>query len=226
MQRCIQFAGLLFLLLSGQPLFAGQVIERIVATVNGEAILQSEWEEAARYECLLNQRTVSTLMQKDLADVLDRLVDQHLIEQQMQSAAANPISTQELSRKMQELREQVAGQGQSKSAGGSEDEAAWQRALQQYGLEETTVQRRLELQVTILHFIDTRFRAGVHIEDAEIERYYTEQFEPELHRRGGTLPPLAQVTAQIREILTQQTINQRFSAWLNSLRAQASIEVR
>ena len=34
---------------------ASQVIDRIVATVNGRVILQSDWDEALCYEALLQQ---------------------------------------------------------------------------------------------------------------------------------------------------------------------------
>ena len=33
-----------------------EVIDRIVATVNGHIILQSDWDDALRYEALLNGR--------------------------------------------------------------------------------------------------------------------------------------------------------------------------
>ena len=35
---------------------AGDIIDRIVAVVNGHVILQSQWDESVAYEALLNRR--------------------------------------------------------------------------------------------------------------------------------------------------------------------------
>ena len=40
--------------------WAGEVIDRIVATVNGHIILQSDWDEALCYEALLSGRAIRT----------------------------------------------------------------------------------------------------------------------------------------------------------------------
>ena len=44
---------------------AGQVIDRIVATVNGHIILQSDWDEALSYEALLNGRALNEFTEDD-----------------------------------------------------------------------------------------------------------------------------------------------------------------
>lgn len=51
----------LMLLLSAfaRPAAAGEVIDRIVATVNGHIILQSDWDQGLRYEALLSGRPLS-----------------------------------------------------------------------------------------------------------------------------------------------------------------------
>ncbi len=68
------------------PAHAGQVIDRIVATVNGHIILQSDWDEALCYEALLNGRAISQFTDDDRRAVLDRLIDQELLGEQMKSA--------------------------------------------------------------------------------------------------------------------------------------------
>ena len=65
---------------------AGQVIDRIVATVNGHIILQSDWDEALSYEALLNGRALNEFTEDDRRGVLDRLIDQELLAEQMKSA--------------------------------------------------------------------------------------------------------------------------------------------
>ncbi len=65
---------------------ASQVIDRIVATVNGHIILQSDWDEAMSYEALLNGRALNQFTDDDRRAVLDRLIDQELLGEQMKSA--------------------------------------------------------------------------------------------------------------------------------------------
>ena len=63
---------------TASPARAGQVIDRIVATVNGRIILQSDWDEALSYESLLSGRALSFFTDEDRRAVLDRLIDQEL----------------------------------------------------------------------------------------------------------------------------------------------------
>ena len=80
--------GALFLFLSAVALQAvqiGEVIDRIVATVNGHIILQSDWDEALCYEALLSGRTLGQFSEEDRRAVLDRLIDQELLGEQMKS---------------------------------------------------------------------------------------------------------------------------------------------
>ena len=66
---------------------AGEVIDRIVATVNGHIILQSDWNDALRYEALLSGRSISQFSEDERRTVLDRLIDQELLAEQMKSAS-------------------------------------------------------------------------------------------------------------------------------------------
>jgi len=47
------------------PRARAEVIDRIVATVNGHIILQSDWDEALCYEALLNGRTPAEFKDED-----------------------------------------------------------------------------------------------------------------------------------------------------------------
>ena len=51
-----------------------EVIDRIIATVNGHVILQSDWDEALCYEALLTNRTLAQFTDDDRRAVLDRLI--------------------------------------------------------------------------------------------------------------------------------------------------------
>ena len=62
------------------PLYARcDVIDRIVATVNGHVILQSDWDEAICLEALLGNRNPNQFSNDERRAVLDRLIDQELL---------------------------------------------------------------------------------------------------------------------------------------------------
>ena len=44
---------------------AGDVLDRIVATVNNHIILQSEWQDAIRYEAFLSGRSLDQISAPD-----------------------------------------------------------------------------------------------------------------------------------------------------------------
>jgi hypothetical protein len=63
----------------------------------------------------------------------------------------------------------------------------------------------------------------VQIDPTSIESYYRDKLLPQLRHAGGHDVPLAQVAGKIREILTQEKVNQLFSSWLQNLRAGSKI---
>ena len=66
----------LFLLLMSSPARAGDIVDRIVATVNGHAILQSDWEDALHYEAFIAGHSSEQLTPTERKAALDRLIDQ------------------------------------------------------------------------------------------------------------------------------------------------------
>src|SRR5580704_18542219 len=65
---------------------SAEVLDRIVATVNGRLILQSDLDDAICYEALLSNRALDQFTADDRRAALDRLIDQELLREQMKSA--------------------------------------------------------------------------------------------------------------------------------------------
>ena len=220
MRRLAQIAAV-FLLLPLVQLQGGEVLDRIVATVNGTAILESDWDEAVRFECLLEQKPLSALTPADLKATLERVIDQTLIQQQMQSAKFAGMSEEEITKRVHDVQAQAEHNWQS-----STPPKSWRQALDSYGLDDQVFQKRAALQVQTLRFIDLRFRPNIHIDKGKVESYYHEKLLPELRRNGATQASLAEVSPKIEEILVQQTMDELLTAWLRDLRAQSAVEVR
>lgn len=215
MKRCLQFALVLLLPIAGlaQP----QVVDRMVAVVNKRVILQSELDQAARVEFLLQGKPIASLSQADTAAVLEQLIDRSLLDQQIVNPAMLDPSPEELAAKVKEVR-------QNFSASVGQDDNRWKNTLAAYGLTAQDLEEQLSSQARILRFVDLRFRALVRVEKDDIETYYQEKFLPEVRKRNATAPALADVSDKIEQILVEQRIDTLLSDWLKTLRAQAHIE--
>ena len=196
------------------PARAGDILDRIVATVNNHIILQSEWEDAIRYEAFLSGRPLDQVNAGDRKAALDRLIDQELLREQMRSSDFPHASSEVVEKRIQEIRKQY---------GESENESAWKAALVRYGLTEDELRRRVALQQDLLGLVDARLRPNVIIDSKNIESYYNQELLPQLRQSGAQQVPLAEVTPKIKELLTQQKMNQMLVSWLHDLRSGSRI---
>ena len=85
-QKCSILVCTVALFGIASPAWAGDILDRIVATVNNHAILQSEWQDATRYEAFVSGRALDQLQASDRKAALDRLIDQELLREQMRSS--------------------------------------------------------------------------------------------------------------------------------------------
>src|SRR5580704_18232302 len=102
----LTLALLLSALLFAPDRGSAQVIDRIIATVNGHIILQSDWDEALCYEALLTNRTLAQFTDDDRRAVLDRLIDLELLRGQMKSADFIHATETEVSARVADARKQ------------------------------------------------------------------------------------------------------------------------
>jgi hypothetical protein len=63
----------------------------------------------------------------------------------------------------------------------------------------------------------------VHVPDEDVDVYYRNQLLPDLQKNGGPAVTLTEVAARIRELLTQQRMDEMLDVWLHNLRQQADI---
>ena len=195
------------------PARASDIIDRIVATVNGHAILQSDWEEAIRYEAFIDGRSLDKLTPDDRKATLDRLIDQELLREQVRSSASQAKNT-ELEQRIQEIRKLYTG---------AETEQGWSARLERYGLNEKELKNRVAQQLNLMQMVEARLRPGIQVDFRSIELYYQESIVPQLRNSGAKQVALAEVSTKIKELLTQQKMNDLLGSWLQTLRAASQI---
>jgi peptidyl-prolyl cis-trans isomerase SurA len=193
---------------------AGEVIDRIVATVNGHIVLQSDWDDAVRYEAFTAGRDLNQVSAEDRKAALDRLIDQELLREQMRASDFPHATNQEVDKRVQEIRQQYPG---------AETSQGWEAALARYGLSGAELSTRVGLQLDLMRLVDARLRPTVQIDSKSIESYYNQELLPQIRQSGAKDVPLAEVTPKIKELLTQKKMNQLLTAWLQSLRAGSEI---
>jgi hypothetical protein len=188
-----------------------RTIDRVVASVDGAPITQSDVEAEYRIEMFLEDGRVPSRLAdaKTLSQILKKLIDQKLL---MAEAVAEHTDSAALQQRAEQtladLRNQFSG------------EETFQAALRSLGFNEHDLLARIEEQESILRIVDQRMRPLVSVGHDEIEAYYRTTFLPEWAKKSKeSAPALADVEAQIQEILVQGKIDQQLEVWLKELRA-------
>lgn len=201
-------------LLLASSLVTSQVVDRIVAVVNRQVILESQLEQSIQIQFLLEGKPLEKITPADQQGVLDQLIDRALLSQQIVTNSMLDPSPDEVAARLHELRSQIPG--------GTNDEH-WQAMLSRYGVSQHDLEMQIIEQLRVLRFVDLRFRALAHADRTAVAAYYQEKFLPELRKRGAPEPPLNQVSGEIEKILTEQRIDELLNSWLQALRSQAQI---
>ena len=203
---------LAFLLLTSVLARSGELLDRIVATVNGRPILQSELADEVRFEAFMSGKNAADVTSADVKEALGRLIDQELIKGQARPADTKRVSPPDVDSKIQSLKDEYAKK---------ESTDSWAAALMRYGIGEDVVRERVTQELADLLIVDARLRPSIQIDPQEIKTYYQQKLLPALP--PGQHTTLRDATPQIRELLVQEHINQQLEPWLQSLRGQADI---
>ncbi len=199
---------------------AGQrvVLNRVVAVVNGDLILQSDLDEEVRMAAFqpIGEQTAATREQ-----LIERLIDRHLILQQMQLQPLPPIGPAQVDAELATLRKSIPACAAYDCA----TDAGWAKfvAAQSFTVEE--LRERWRQRMEVLRFVEARFRMGIRIPQAEIDAYYKTTLVPAYAKEKVTPPAEATVAARIQEILLQQQVDKLLDDWLTSLRAEGSVKI-
>jgi hypothetical protein len=192
---------------------AGQIVDRMIANVNGHILLQSDWEEEISFEAFVNARSPESFTTEERKAALDRLIDQELLREQVRPAEAAPKD--EVSTRVNEVR---------KLHPEAATEEGWLKALQRCGITQSDLEKRLGESMELMRLVDARLRPSIQIDQKAVESYYNEQLLPELKKSGGRQVALPEVFGHIRNLLAEQRLNQLLHGWLASLRSESRIQ--
>jgi len=195
------------------------VLDRIVAIVNDEVILESDVDEERRFESIQPYRGSTTEFSRERA--VQRLIDRTLILQQAALEPEGLIPDQDLDVQLTKLRQDIPLCAQDHC----ETDAGWQKFLADRGFTVEAFRERWRKRMELLRFIEVRFRNGIHISDDEIKDYYEKTMLPEYAKQKAAPPKLETLSKRIEEVLLQQRVSSLLRDWLKSLRAQGSVRI-
>jgi peptidyl-prolyl cis-trans isomerase SurA len=204
------------------PDVQGTPLDRIVAIVNGELILDSDVNQEQRFEAIQPFRSPT---QQDAVSVrsttIERLVNRALILQQSKLQPSDAVSSEDLDRELTNLRNTLPACERYQC----ETDPGWAAFLSANGFTPQSMRERWHQRMQVLAFIEERFRLGVRIKPEDIKTYYEKTFVPEFERQHATAPKLEAVSDRIQEVLLQQQVTNLLNDWLKSLRAQGNVVV-
>jgi peptidyl-prolyl cis-trans isomerase SurA len=190
---------------------AGEILDQLAATVNGQVVLASDIDEELRYEYFSAKRPLTDISPVDEKDALNRLIDQQLVREQMHSADFKAVDAEAVEKAFETF----------KSDYGSSE--SWIAALASYGITEVAVRSHIETELNQLRLIDLRLRPSIQVDAESVRNYYEQKVLPKLP--PGQHPSLQDSTPAIRELLIQQEMNASLDSWLQALRAGAKIRI-
>ena len=213
MRRLQQFTCFALLLLPAAA-FAGEIIDGVIATVARQPVLQSDWDDATRFEAFMQQKALTAVTEKERVSALRRLIDRRLLEAQMNDRNAFAPSRDELRSNLSKLRAQIPS---------AKDDSGWQAMLAAYCLTEREIEDHLRAEMQMMNFIEVRLRPSVHVRPEEVEAYYRAQLLPDMEKAGVKVVTLQEISPRIRELLVQQHMDELLDAWLHNLRQQTPV---
>jgi peptidyl-prolyl cis-trans isomerase SurA len=205
--------SVLLFLVAVVPVRAGEIVDRIVANVNGHILLESDWEDEIAFEALLNARPADSFTTAERKAALDRLIDQELLREQVHPSQTAPPEM--IESRIAEVRKMYPE---------AATDASWLATLDRYGLTPGVIAQRLGRDIQLMRLVEARLRPAIQIDNRAVESYYRERLLPELQRAGSKEVPLPEVFSRIKDLLAEQKLNQLITSWLASLRSESHIQ--
>lgn len=203
---------LLLLFLTPCAAFAA-VIDRIAVIVGGAIIKDSDIERDLRVTAFLNNAPLD-LGKESRKQAVKRLIDQIFIRREIRIGDYPAATPEEAMQQLDALKKQRF-----------KTNAAFLDALRRYGLPEADLRTEFQLQLSVLRFIDVRFKPAILVTDEEIAQYYREH-QAALARAYPGKTALEDLQEDIRDTVTGEKVNRLFFSWLDEQRQNVKIQFR
>jgi hypothetical protein len=212
-RKVIRFFDVALLVFVAAALMCGavargqQVVDRIIARIEGDVLLQSDLRELGEFQQLQGTKV------EPESTRLNELIDQWVIAHEGEAAQFSQPSDADVTESLDQLKKNLGG------------EEVFQKRLKETGLSAASVRRILGRIIFYSRYLDYKFRSAAQIDSAAEEKYYNTEFAEQLKARGEKPPQLDSVRPQIHELLVQQDISKRAAEWLTESRSGLKVEL-
>lgn len=185
------------------------LIDRVAITVNTDLIKDSDINRDLLATQLLNGDPPNLSLAARKKDAA-HLIDQVFIREEIRVGAYPIATTEEAKDELDRLAKQRF-----------KDTASFDAALKRYRLTEPDLLEQFRWQLTVLHFIDARFRPAVLIPDEQVDKYYRQNLAT--LKRQNPKGNEDDLKSDARDILTGEQVNKLLFAWLDQHRNNAKV---
>jgi hypothetical protein len=186
------------------------IIDRIAIVTENSIIKDSDIERDIRVTEFLNGEPLSFAEPVRRA-AANRLIDQYFIRTEIR-AGGYPTAT------MKDADQQLTGLEKQRF----HSRVVFENTLEKYGLTELNLKTHFQWQLTVLSFIDQRFRSAAVVSEEEIQTYFN-QHQAELRKRYPGKTSVEDLRDEITDLIEGEKTNKLFFAWLDDQRKQAKI---
>lgn len=190
------------------------VLDRIAVIAGGHAIKLSDIDRDIRLTDFLNRAPLEFNSISRRAAV-ERLITQQIIRDEIVSGGYRRAPESQAVQLESDLRRDRFG--------GSEQRL--RQALHSYGLTEDELQKQLLWQITVLQFINQRFRGAVVVTNEDARDFYDEHYA-ELQKQYPKDNSLEALEPKIRTMLEEQAVDRAFNDWLDQARKNEKVEFK
>jgi len=191
---------------ASQPPQTGRVVDRIVARIEDDIILESQVRELGAFQQLIEGHAESD------EQLLSELIEQWMVKSEAAAMRFPQPAQSEVDRELGRLTASFPSP------------QAYAAKLRELGLSAAQVRELLTRQIFIERYLDYKFRPSVQIETADMQAYYQKELLPELAKNKQPVPREADVEEQIREVLVQRAISGLTAKWLDETKSRLKIE--
>ncbi len=203
--------GIMFLFALGCLPAPGAIVDRTAIVVGKRVVKDSDIQRDLRITSFLNgqQPDFGVASRKSAAA---RLIDQELIREQIRSGRY-PVALET------EADQLLAQTKKDRFA----SEAQYHRELMQFSISETDLKDALLWQLTVLRFIDARFRPAVVVSDQDIQQYH-DAHRAELSKAHPDAKSAGDLRQEVEQLIAGERINKLLDEWLGQSRKEIRID--
>jgi hypothetical protein len=188
------------------------IIDRIAVSVGNRVISASDIDREIRVAAFLNgvKPDFSAAARRTAAD---RMVEQTLVRLEVENSRYPAPADADVKAALDEFKKQHYA-----------DDAAYEKALADYGISEKDVFSEVAWQRTLLTYIDVRFQPAVQVSDQEIQQYFQQVIKPAADiAHPGQPANVDTYRDQIEATLTGKKEDDELTRWLAQAKQRNTI---